>query len=106
MCVTCRRFTRKPYSTQPTVALPDFRVNEAPPFLTVGVDFAGPLYVKEKSGGMGKAYIALFSCCLTRAVHLELVEDLSTGTFRRCFQRFIAKTGMPVLIVSDNVKTF
>ena len=105
-CVTCRRFTGKPYSTPPTAALPDFRVKEAPPFSRVGVDFAGPLYVKEKSGQMGKAYIALFSCCVTRAVHLELVEDLSTGTFRRCLRRFIAKRGMPVLIVSDNAKTF
>ena len=65
----------------------------------------GPLYVKEKSGQMSKAYIALFSCCVTRAVHLQLV-DLSTGTFRRSFRRFIAKRGMPVLIVSDNAKTF
>ena len=105
-CVTCRKFTGKPYSTPPTAALPDFRVKEAPPFSRVGVDFAGPLYVKEKSGQMGKAYIALFSCCVTRAVHLELVEDLSTGTFRRCLRRFIAKRGMPVLIVSDNAKTF
>ena len=78
-----RMFTGKLYSTPPTAALPDFRVNEAPPFSRVGVDFAGPLYVKEKSGKMGKAYIALFSCCVTRALHLELVEDLSTETFRR-----------------------
>ena len=105
-CVTCRRITGKPYGTPPTAALPDFRVKEAPPFSRVGIDFAGPLYVKEKSGQMGKAYIALFSCCMTRAVHLDLVEDLSTGTFRCCLRRFIAKRGMPVLIVQDNVKTF
>ena len=66
----------------------------------------GPLYVKQKSGEMDKAYIALFSCCITRAVHLELVEDLSTATFRRCLQRFIARNGTPALIVSDNAKTF
>ena len=100
-CVTCR-----PYSTPLTATLPDFRVKEALPSSRVGVGFAGPLYVKEKSGQMGKAYIALFSCCVTRAVHLDLVEDLSTGTFRCCLRRFIAKRGMPVLIVQDNVKTF
>ena len=105
-CVTCRMFTGKLHSTPPTAALPDFRVNEAPLFSRVGVNFAGPLYVKEKSGKMGKAYIALFSCCVTRALHLELVEDLSTETFRRCLRRFIAKRGMPMLIVSDNAKTF
>ena len=105
-CVTCRRFTGKPYSIPPTAALPDFRVKEAPPCSRVGVDFAGPLYVKEKSRQMGKTYIALFLCCMTRAVHLELEEDLSTGTFRRRLRRFIAKREMPELIVSDNAKTF
>ena len=105
-CVTCRKLIGKPYSTPPTAALPDFRVQEAPPFSRVGVDFAGPLYVKEKSGQMGKVYIALFSCCVTRAVHLELVDDLSTGAFRRCLRRFVARRGTPVLIVSDIAKTF
>jgi len=105
-CVTCRKLTGKPYSAPPTASLPDFRVREAPPFSRVGVDFAGPLYVEQKSGEMDKAYIALFSCCVTRAVRLELVEDLSTATFRRCLRRFIARNGTPVLIVSDNAKTF
>ena len=105
-CVTCRKLTGKPYNAPPTAALPDFRVKEAPPFSRVGVDFAGPLYVKEKSGQMGKVYIALFSCCVTRAVRLELVEDLSAAAFRRCLRRFIARNGTPVLIVSDNAKTF
>ena len=80
-CVTCRKLTGKPYSAPPTASLPDFRVREAPPFSRVGVDFAGPLYVKQKSGKIYKAYIALFSCCVTRAVRLEFVEDLSTATF-------------------------
>ena len=105
-CVTCRKLTGKPYSAPPTAALPDFRVKEAPPFSRVGVDFAGPLYVKQKSGEMDKAYIALFSCCVTRAVRLELVKDLSTAAFRRCLRRFIARNGTPALIVSDNAKTF
>ena len=104
-CVTCRKLTGKPYSAPTTAVLPDFRVREAPPFSRVGVDFAGPLYVKQKSGEMDKAYIALFLCCVTRAVRLELV-DLSTATFRRCLRRFIARNGTPALIVSDNAKTF
>lgn len=51
------------------------------PFSKVGVDFAGPVHVKAPTGGMKKVYIALFSCCVTRALHLELVEDLSAETF-------------------------
>ena len=55
---------------------------------------------------MKKVYIALFSCCVTRAIHLELVEDLSTGAFIRALRRFSGRRGTPVLIISDKAKTF
>ena len=48
----------------------------------------------------------MFTCCVTRPVHLELVEDLLVETFKRCLRRFIARRGIPALIVSDNAKTF
>ena len=51
-------------------------------------------------------YAALFSCCILRAVTLELVQDLSTETFLRCFWRFVARRGSPNLVISDNAKTF
>ena len=55
-------------------------MTRAPPFSRVGIDFAAPFYAKEASGERKKVYIALFSCCVTRAVHLELVdENVSTG---------------------------
>ena len=62
--------------------------------------------MKGKKGEMEKVYIALFSCCVIRAVHLELVEDLSAAAFRRYLRRFTARHGTPALIVSDNAKTF
>ena len=106
-CVTCRKMIGKPYGAPETAALPEFRVRESPPFSKVGVDFAGPLFVKGQNGaGMEKVYIALFSCCVTRAIHLELVEDLSAATFRRCLRKFAARRGMPALMLSDNAKTF
>lgn len=55
---------------------------------------------------MQEVYIALFSCCMTRAIHLELVGDLSTGAFIRALRRFAGRRGTPGLIVSDNAKTF
>ena len=105
-CVICKKEQGKPYQAPPAAALPDFRVKQAPPFSKVGVDFAGPLYVKGENGQMTKAYIALFTCCVTRAIHLEMVRDLSTATFVRCLRRFAARRGTPTLIVSDNAKTF
>ena len=53
-----------------------------------------------------KVYIALFTCSSTRAVHLDLVEDMSASTFLRCFRKFVARKGTPALVVSDNAKTF
>ena len=106
-CVTCKKSEGKSYSAAEEAALPDFRVQESPPFSKVGIDFAGPLFVKSaKTIGMNKVYIALFTCCVTRAVHLELVEDLDAATFRRCLRKFSARRGIPSLIVSDNAKTF
>ena len=55
---------------------------------------------------MRKAYIALFSWCSSRALHLELTMDLSVETFIRCLRRFTLRRGVPELIISDNAKTF
>ena len=105
-CVTCKRQQGKPFGAPPVAALPEFRVREAAPFSKVGVDFAGPVYVKSTDGEMVKSYIALFTCCVTRAVHLDLVADLTAPTFLRCLRKFTARRGTPSLIVSDNAKTF
>ena len=105
-CFRCRYLDGKSFNAPATAALPDFQVSEAPSFSTTGVDFAGPLFVKAEGGEMIKSYICLFSCFITRAVHLEVVSDLATSTFVNCLRRFCARRGTPVRIVSDNAKTF
>ncbi len=104
-CFICKKLEGQPYESPATAPLPEFRVREAPPFGKVGVDFAGPVYVKSQNG-MVKAYIALFTCCVTRAIHLELVENLNASTFINCLRRFAARRGTPSLLVTDNAKTF
>ena len=103
-CYICRRLKVKPVQ-QVTAPLPRDRVTESPPFEVTGVDFAGPLYVKT-SGQAKKAYIALFTCAVTRAVHLELVSDQTTENFLLALKRFIARRGLCKVIYSDNAKTF
>ena len=106
-CIICRRFDGMPLRTLPAPPLPTFRVNEAPPFNNSAVDFAGPLYVRNWGvSKSNKVWICLFTCCVTRAVHLELVLDLSAVIFIRCLKRFVARRGLPRKIVSDNAKTF
>ena len=107
----CRRFEGKPYS--PPALMPDLppeSVSEGPPFATTSVDFAGPLYVKShvttESNDKVKAYICLFTCASTRAVHLELTEALSALSFLQAFRRFVGRRGLPSVMMSDNAKTF
>ena len=66
-CVICKRFEGKHYSVPGPPPLPAFRVQEAPPFSTVRVDFAGPLFVSEK-GDM----IVNFGCVCLLVVLPEL----------------------------------
>ena len=105
-CFVCRKLEAKPFHSPPTAAMPEYRVTQAAPFSNVGIDFAGPLYVKEKRGELKKVYICLFVCCVTRALHLELAQDLSAPTFLNCLRRFCARRGTPGIINSDNAKTF
>ena len=73
-CVVCKIIQGKPLAPPETPALPSYRVNCNHAFENTGLDFAGPLYCKgdhSSSGEMYKCYVLLFTCCVTRAVHLE-----------------------------------
>lgn len=103
-CWFCRKFKARP-GQQTTAPLPKDRITQSPPFEVTGVDFAGPLYVKTQSS-MAKAYVALFTCAVTRAIHLELVSDMSTEHFVLALKRFVSRRGLCKVIYSDNAKTF
>ena len=108
-CVVCSRFEGLPYSSVNSPDLPELRVSEDPPFTHTGIDFAGPLYTFETSTGncdSNKAYVCLFTCASTRAVHLELAHDLSVASFLRMFRRFASRRGLPTTLITDNAKTF
>lgn len=78
-CYICKKLKVKA-AQQITAPLPRDRETESSPFEVTGADFAGPFYVKTK-GQPVKVYIALFTCAVTRAVHLELVSDQTTENF-------------------------
>ncbi|XP_072380726.1 uncharacterized protein [Diabrotica undecimpunctata] len=85
-------------------ALPDLRISKAKPFSCVGVDFGGPFLIranKLKNAKRTKAYICLFVCFATKALHLELVSKLSTGAFLASFRRFIARRGRCSVVYYD-----
>ncbi len=106
-CTVCRRFQGRPYASPPAPPLPSFRVTEVRPFSYTGVDFAGPLYVRDTVGSTArKVWLCLYTCCATRAAHLDIVQDMTTEAFLQCFRRFTARRGFPAQIISDNAKTF
>ena len=108
-CTVCKRYMYEaaPIRGPPIPPLPEFRVKDNPAFTYTGVDFAGPLFVRESSSSSStKVWICLFTCLVTRAIHLDIVEDLSTNTFMRCLKRFAAQRGLPHKFTSDNGKTF
>ena len=104
-CVLCRKFEGKPFAAQREPQLPSGRVSDDPPFTNSGIDFAGPLYVTSPTS-VRKSYIVLFTCQSSRAVHLELVPDLSVESFLQAFRRFASRRGLPALLTTDNAKTF
>ena len=53
-----------------------------------------------------KAYIVLFVCFATKAVHLEIVSDLTTEAFLAALRRFVYQRGLPTEIHSDNGTNF
>ena len=105
-CVVCRKLEGRPYKAPPPPPLPEFRVKEEPPFTYIGIDYAGPLYVKSLNSPQQKVWICLYTCCVTRAIHLDLVPDLTAQAFLRSFRRFTARRGRPSVVASDNGKTF
>ena len=106
-CVVCRRQEGRPYQGVISPPLPEYRVRRSRPFQYTGVDFAGPLYIKQSTAlNTTKVWLCLYTCAVTRAVHLDLVSDMNASTFIRSFQRFTARRGIPNKIISDNGKTF
>ena len=107
-CIICRKISAKP-SPQMTGQLPRERLTPGLVFDKVGVDFAGPVYVKYahvRKPVIVKAYVCLFVSLSVKAVHLELVSDLTADAFVATLRRFIARRGKPSLILSDHGTNF
>ncbi|KMQ90228.1 hypothetical protein RF55_10034, partial [Lasius niger] len=80
------------------------------PFAVSGVDYAGPLKIRESRrrgrAHISKAYVAVFVCFNTKAVHLELITDLTTEAFLAALRRFTGRRGICSHLYSDNATNF
>lgn len=102
-CVKC--FRQRCIAQQQLMGqLPRERITPNRPFLNCGVDFAGPFEIKKFRGRCQshyKSYFAIFVCFSTKAVHLEVVIDLSTPAFIAAYRRFISRRGLVRNMYSD-----
>lgn len=100
-CVVCKRLYGKPMS-QKMSDLPEKRCEPyVSPFSCVGVDIFGPFYVKQARSHV-KRYGCVFSCLSSRALHIEKLDDLSTGSLINGLIRFSARRGPVQRIYCDN----
>ncbi|XP_055842769.1 uncharacterized protein LOC129909721 [Episyrphus balteatus] len=107
-CTVCTRY-KKHVQTQLMGALPKERTVLGRPFTNTGVDFAGPFLIKTYYGRkcrLDKGYVCIFVCFATRAIHLELVSELTTQAFLASFTRFISRRGTPEQMFSDHGTNF
>ncbi|XP_071150570.1 uncharacterized protein [Mytilus edulis] len=104
-CIICKRCEGGPYKMPLMPPLPKKRVNESAPFTYTGVDYFGPIFVKSDTGSK-KVWVCLYTCLVVRAIHMELMQDMSAEEFLLGFRRFIARWGIPKQIISDNGSQF
>ncbi|XP_048747853.2 uncharacterized protein LOC125660050 [Ostrea edulis] len=108
-CVSCRKL-RGSLEFQKMADLPPDRLEPSPPFTNVGVDVFGPWNVvtRRTRGGsaQSKRWAVMFSCLTTRAVHIELIEDMSSSAFINAVRRFTALRGEVKIFRSDRGTNF
>ena len=109
-CTVCRKL-RSTTSNQLMSDLPADRLEEAPPFTNTGLDVFGPYIVHDgvntrSRTASKKVWVVIFTCLVTRAIHLELLHGLDTSSFRNALSRFISLRGVCSVLRSDNGTNF
>ncbi|XP_071122566.1 uncharacterized protein [Mytilus edulis] len=108
-CVTCKKL-RGQFKVQKMSDLPEDRLTPGPPFTFVGIDTFGPYQIiHRKTRGSSinqKRWAILFTCLVSRAIHIEVIEEMSSASFINAYRRFIAIRGSVKLIRSDRGTNF
>ena len=105
-CALCKLFATKPYRVPQFPALPEFHVQQSRPFQFTGVDIFGPLYAKFTHTEKRKIWVLLFTCLSTCAIHLEILQSLTTVDLLFAIRKLVARRNCPELFLSDNALQF
>ena len=105
-CIVSQRVKNRTIPRPLPPPLPAESVRWVQPFTNVGMDHMGSFNIRDQQGRKTKAYRCIFVCATTRAVHLEVVDNLSSTSFIMYLRRLAASKGVPSIIMSDNQRTF
>ena len=83
--------------------LPEQRLKPAPAFSSIGCDFFGPFIIKGEvqKRTRGKCFGVIFTCLVSRAVHVDISQNYSTDSCLQVMRRFASLRGWPRYIYSD-----
>lgn len=90
-------------------ALPKTRVNQAHCFEVTSIDCLGPINIKAsmlRSNVVMKVWALVFVCQVTKAVHIEILTNMTSECYIAALKRFISRRGFCKLIYSDNGTNF
>lgn len=104
-CVFCRRMQSRA-GEQKMSDLPQDRISpDLPAFTHVGIDYFGPIEVKRGRAHV-KRYGVIFTCLVSRAVHLEVAYHLDTDSCINALRRFVCRRGPVTSIRTDQGTNF
>lgn len=108
-CLVCKRL-RGIMMQQKMADLPTDRVVPSAPFSHVGVDVFGPWEVitRRTRGGAAnsKRWAVVFTCLAVRAIHIEVIEEMSSSSFINALTRFTSLRGPVTEFRSDRGTNF
>ena len=105
-CYQCKKYNSFSFRYPKMTNMSKDRMNFVHPFQHVGIDFTGHLFVKNDTGIEEKMYILIYTCLNIRAVHIDLLPDMSALSVCLSFQRFCNIYSIPKKLYSDNAKSF
>ena len=104
-CYVCKRINSQPFRYPSRTEFIRDKVNFVTPFKYTGIDLTGHLYVKLGTDVV-KMYIIIYTCLNVRAIHLDLLPNMTTEAILMSFVRFSNVHGLASIIYSDNANYF